>query len=1669
MAQITLKILGNNTDALQKIADIKTEIGKIESNPIKIKVDSSGVEAAGEASKTAAASQEKFNAVQVKTAESASTAQRAQTQAATAIRKTGDAAQQASKHTESLLDNMAKFARWWAVGGVVTSITRSLSEALDTLKAVDDELVAVRKVTGFSDAQIQSIKNQAFEIASAYGEAADAYLEGVAAFSRAGYREQSAALAELSTKTQIVGDTNADVANQFLLSVDAAYKYKGSIEALSAVLDGANEIDNRYATSISKIAEGLGIVAPVAAQLGVGIDELTAMIGTITAVTQRSGAEASRALRSVLINLTSDINATFTDVNGEITYAIGEIDGLRDVVQLYAKDLYDSAKATGKILNPTEVLEALVRAAEEGRLTEQKLYDLVTDESGKLRAAQLWALIQNWDTMYKSMLQDYAGAIGSADKEVENALDSWTRKTNILKNTWAEFISGFVDTDLVKDALDVITNAIEALDTGLGKVVISGVAVGAILTMIATHPVGAAIAAGTTAVVLLLSAIGDLKAKQDEYNETLRETYPELYNLKDAVDAFNESQEQSGEEYNQSAAEAEAAAARAKVYIEMLGEVGEGTDEYRAILSNLVELYPELSGYIDEETGLLNIQGQELVDLIDKWREYALQRAAVEKYTELFKQKLALEQAYEAAKIEAQAAHQQLDAIASQMSAIQRQFEATAYWKSGGADYSDYEEYNRLISEFVELRDDEIRGYNVLTQKVGEYDDSLRDAEDALEATNTEIDSLDATIRGQATAAATATKANDEYANSAGNAQGEAQTLAELMKQVEDGLNEEADAATNAAMQTQFYALQAALASGQPIDTASAITSLSGLSAQSTNTAAALQALIAVFQQIESMDAQISSYTDKAASATGRRGQLYASRLATLTEQRTNFDVAGAFQRAYAEALANMPGETSGGGGGGGSSSQTDEMLENYKQIVSLEEQRLSFLRASGASVEEQVEQVKAIQSAMHDEADYLRSIGGDEEDILKLSTEWWKYQDKISDLLKETDNDLDDVVKYYQQQLSLLQESGASNEQIEAKMREIMAVLEQQILALQQTDAYLKGDLATLTQIAQIQTQIAQYQNKINDLYKEETETTQKQEDVLGDIVKLRKNELSYLEESGASTDQIAAKMREIQTALLAQISALKQTDEYLSGNAATMAEIVSLQTQWMQYQNKIKDLYQQELQKAVEKVRDGVLELIDVQEEAAVGPLQKQLDILEAQKKTVEDTRTEEERLLAVEKARVALQNAQNERNIRQYNAQTGQWEWVANAETVSKAQSALEDAEKALADYYTEREISMLKDQISSLETEYDALRDAVSDFAQGVIDGTESYKDAAAYLNTAVYGMSDTVKATAAQAAEAFSGLGDAVRAAAAAAAATMMSGAKAFAAAATAAATSAATATGSEYNRKVSQKGPYEGDYETIVRDYMSYATMDSPYANSYATRSDLYVAKAKSTAAGRSAEDVMAWLDAGMRTGAVSEQEAIDALREITGRSGIQGNKEKYNVLMDALEDLEGGDYQRKWNNSVYDEDDKRYSWRYVKYDSGGILPGRKVFRGKKSIAPDPHVAELHGSGGLLRGIGGIKATTEDEMVLPPEMTKGLLTAQNSGAFDALLGSLGIVTAAAESVAGIGGGVTRNSIGSQHNGDVYELGSISLSESQARGMTVYDLAQMARGLSLRNA
>lgn len=389
----------------------------------------------------------------------------------------------ASKLQKTLGGAVAEFAKWAVVGALFYAPIQAFSDALTELKKVDSELVNIQKVMGATAGEMEQLSEKAFEVGSSLGVAASDYLASVTKWAQAGYGSLSDELGELSVKTQKVGDVEEATANQFLLSVDAAYKYKGSISELTKVLDGANEISNNYATSVDKLASGMGIVSSLAAQAGMEVQETMAAIGTITAVTQESGNSAARALRALILN-----------IQGSTEIAIDEETGERwteDEIEQTAAALGDLNIATREykdgveqLRKPMEVIGELSDKYKAGLIDEVQLQEVVSSLGGKVRSNQLQALISNYD-MYEEMLNTYSTSVGSADRELDIYLNSWEAKANRLKNQWVEFVDSMKASEISKALLDVGNALLSIANTDIGTTIIQVAALSAAITALA--------------------------------------------------------------------------------------------------------------------------------------------------------------------------------------------------------------------------------------------------------------------------------------------------------------------------------------------------------------------------------------------------------------------------------------------------------------------------------------------------------------------------------------------------------------------------------------------------------------------------------------------------------------------------------------------------------------------------------------------------------------------------------------------------------------------------------------------------------------------------------------------------------------------------------------------------------------------------------------------------------------------------------------------------------------------------------------------------------------------------------------------------------------------------------------------------------------------------------
>lgn len=1014
---------------------------------------------------------------------------------------------------------VGKITVWQVVNAAVAKVKRSFTEAIDTMKQVDTEMTAIQKVTGNTSAEMEKLGDTAYEAASKYGVAVTDYLESVGTFAKAGYKDMSEDMAELATKTQLVGDVTSGIANQFLLSADAAFKFEGNVTALNTVLDKANEIENNYATSIQKMAEGFPIVANVASMANMSIDELMAALGTITAVTQESGTKAATALRALILNIIGD---TETEIEDGVAWTKEEIESLNDALWIYAEDAMKAAQESGKIVDPMKAIAALSQAYKDGLLSQAELAELESKLGGKLRTNQLDALIKNFD-MTNDMLELLKDSAGSADKEVEIMLTSWDAKAKILNNTWTKFIADTVDTKWAKGLLDMLTWLIEGFgNLGNAILIVAGIlATIKMPSIISTFSkFGAGISALAQKFVLLTTNTTAYKLVTDATVTSVSAMQAAMGALTAVIAivtvAYNKIKA-AQEETRQAAIDA--------------GEAS--TTEAKEIVS-LYQNYEDLRKAVEDGTG----SKTEFIDASDR----LIDKLGIEKSSvyDLKKELGGLSGAYKeatAAKIES-ALYDAKSATAAAEKGLRTAAEKA--WGSMLADsgnlkdpssiLADYQSWIDARNKMIDEGDTSSIAYKEAERVISAYKQAVEEYNKAVEDQTYLEGAHKAALDGTLDSYLKSEEAVNDYEDALDSASESEKTAVETLQEYAKTLKQQESDLTTASQALQEYRINGSIS-------ASTLQSLIGMSDKYVDmltdengklrlTEKSLKSVVsAILEDVDATEKQIgassnaneaaekyvSSLLNVAKNAGYSGDSLYNLALKIIKLNETGLDLStqiaqvialGRAAGATAASVAAISGikssdadrtikgwlqtgqiksyeegaqkllqgiydsfdfESSNTSGGGSSS---DANLEAHKQKVELLKSELTLLEKQNASEDAQKAKMKQIQQALHAQAQYLRSIGGSQSDINALSAEWWEWQEKINGTLKSTDDLLNELQGVMSDKLSDLSdqrqnELDAIDAQIDAlkqqkETRDEQLDLEEKILAVQQAQAKL-------------------------------------------------------------------------------------------------------------------------------------------------------------------------------------------------------------------------------------------------------------------------------------------------------------------------------------------------------------------------------------------------------------------------------------------------------------------------------------------------------------------------------------------------------------------------------------------------------------------------------------
>lgn len=336
------------------------------------------------------------------------------------------------------------FTQWLSVSSGVMLLISKTREAITEIKELDNILTEISKTSDMTSQQLKQLGMDAYDAASKYGRTASDYLLGVQEMARSGfYGDKGTAMAEQSLLAQSAGDMNVELANNYILATNAAYKFNGEADKLNAVLDGQNSITNRNSVAMEDMATAMSEAGTVASSYRVSIEDISAMIGTIESVTKLGGSEVGNAIKAILINLQ---NVTS--------------DKIVDTLDAANASMTEFVNGAEKLRNPIDILRDLAKTFNQLDEDDPLRAEILTNIGQKYHAAKLGALLQNME-MFDKMLVDYSEGTGSALEESNKSAENLTGTLNKLHNSWTEFVNSIVQSDTLKGVVNTLNSIVQ--------------------------------------------------------------------------------------------------------------------------------------------------------------------------------------------------------------------------------------------------------------------------------------------------------------------------------------------------------------------------------------------------------------------------------------------------------------------------------------------------------------------------------------------------------------------------------------------------------------------------------------------------------------------------------------------------------------------------------------------------------------------------------------------------------------------------------------------------------------------------------------------------------------------------------------------------------------------------------------------------------------------------------------------------------------------------------------------------------------------------------------------------------------------------------------------------------------------------------------------------------
>jgi len=361
---------------------------------------------------------------------------------------------------EQLKNAVKGFGIWSAVTVAYYKALEGIKKMVMEVKALDDSMVELLKVTDLSTIQLENFAKEASVVGKTINSSAAKIIQASADFARMGFSEEaSMSLGKDAIILTKIADGITDVSQASTAMISILKGFNMEAGQSRYIIDSINEVSNNFAINTNDLADGLRRTAGVMRETNVSFEDTIGLL-----IAGQESLQNIEKVSSGLITITTRLRG--------VTESGEEIDGLMPKLQSAFKQFaeIDIQKPNGELKNTVEILKEL-EPKWSGLNDEQRSY-LSFLISGTRQSPVFLAMMSNLKNGMEASATATDSA-GSAMEEFRKYSESLQGKLDELGATWSRISSDFISGDFLKGLLNVVNGFSRFAEVvGLGKIAI---------------------------------------------------------------------------------------------------------------------------------------------------------------------------------------------------------------------------------------------------------------------------------------------------------------------------------------------------------------------------------------------------------------------------------------------------------------------------------------------------------------------------------------------------------------------------------------------------------------------------------------------------------------------------------------------------------------------------------------------------------------------------------------------------------------------------------------------------------------------------------------------------------------------------------------------------------------------------------------------------------------------------------------------------------------------------------------------------------------------------------------------------------------------------------------------------------------------------------------------